>query len=55
MAKKKKKKSSLKDRMNNWRQKQYLRVGVVMLPDLRTEGKVVGDLIKNGQYKEEEA
>lgn len=41
------KKAKKKNRMNNWRQKQYLRVGVVMLPDVKTERKVVSDLLKN--------
>lgn len=51
MAKKKKKKKSL----NNFRQREYLKVGIVMLPDLKTERKAALDLIKGGQYKEEKA
>ena len=54
MAKKKKKKNGLRDRINNWRQKQYLRIGVVMLPDRKTERKAALDLIKSGQYEKEE-
>lgn len=53
MAKKKKKKSSFKDRVNKWRQKQYLQVGIVMLPDLKTERNAVTDLIRSGRYKKE--
>lgn len=41
MPKKKKKKNGLRDRINNWRQKQYLKIGVVMLPDRKTERRVV--------------
>ena len=47
MPKKKKRNPRLKDRMNNWRQKQNLRIGVVMLPDLKTEGSVVGQYLKD--------
>lgn len=50
MAKRTKKHS----RMNNWRQKQYLKVGIVMMPDLKTERKAALDLIKSGQYEKEE-
>ena len=52
MAKKKKRKNSLKDRMNNWRQKEYLRIGVVMLPDLKTEREAINNLIQRGELKE---
>jgi len=48
------KKAKTKNRMNNWRQKQYLKVGVVMLPDIKTERNVVSEVIKRGQYKEEQ-
>ena len=44
MAKKKKKKTS----KNSWRQKQYLKLGVVMLPDLKTERKVVMNYLSRG-------
>lgn len=49
-----KKKLKGKNRVNNWRQKQYLKVGVVMLPDIKTERRVVTDVIARGQYKKEE-
>ena len=54
MAKKKKRNPRMKDRLNNWRQKQYLQVGVVMLPDLKTERSTVMNLIESGQYKKED-
>lgn len=53
MARKKKKKSSFKDRVNNRRQKEYLRIGIVMLPDMQTERKAAMDLISSGRYKKE--
>lgn len=49
-----KKKLKGKNRINNWRQKQYLKIGVVMLPDIKTERKVVSDVIARGQYKEDD-
>ena len=48
MPKKRKKKKSI----NNWRQREYLKIGVVMLPKLKTEREVVMNYLRSDEYKE---